>query len=287
MPTAKSSRLVTLVCHPATLCIASFFICLILALILFLPLDPFARQLEQLANDQKVHLSIGQPELFFPLGVGAKRLSIDLTPIPHPPIELKNIELQPLLLSLFGKNQGVSFSLNAYQGEISGTAYRDGNLQTTFAGLHLDESLAPRLPLTLTGVLTSGEFEGQLPFAGKNQSQLQLELNNLTVKGMKNLGSEGDLLPIGQLTCRAEAKGPIVQIVSLASNSPAFEIKGSGSLRLGRVPANTSLNLKLVFTPKPGLDPALKDLLKLMKKPQPDGSYQLSLRGALTNLRIN
>ena len=287
MNSSLPTRFGKLLRHPVFLCLASFFLCFILALFLFLPLEPFARQLEQLVKKQGVQLQIDGPRLLFPLGLGADELEISHPKVDHPPFQLLEVDLRPLWLSLLGSNPGFDFELKAYQGDISGTAYRDGTVQLDLHKLQIDEPLGSQLPLTLEGVLVKGEFDGTLPLAGKNKSRLLLELDELRLKGMQNVGSSDDFLPLGRLSFTAEAKGPLVQISNLSSTGPAFDLKGSGSLRLGRIAANSSLNLNLVLTPKSGLDPALNDLLSLLKKPQADGSYQLSLRGGLSNLRIN
>ncbi len=286
MKTDRRNRLVRTLLHPAFLCAASFLVCFLFALLLLFPLDPFARQLEQLVESEGVQLEIIDPQLLFPLGLGAAELNISHASIPYP-VQLQNVDLRPLWLSLFGNNPGVSFDLNTYEGDISGSAYRDGYLKLDFANLEFAESLAPHLPLTLEGNLPKGEFNGKLPLAGKNQGQLKIEMNDLLLKGMQQLGSASDLLAIGQLSLSAEAKGPVVTISRLEVKGPAFDLTGSGSLRVGRIPAQSSLNLTLELTPKDALDPMLKDLLSLMKKPQPDGRYKLSLRGPLSNLRIN
>ncbi len=273
--------------HPVLLCLVSFFLCFLLALVLFFPLNPFAKQLEQLANQQGVLLQIEDPQLLFPFGLGATQLEISHPMVQHPPFQLQEVDLRPLWLSLFGSNPGLNFRLKAFQGDISGSAYRDGKVKMTFHKLLIDEPLGSQLPLSLDGVLEKAEFNGTLPLTGKNQSRLQLEIDELRLKGMKIIGSSSDYLPLGRLSFTAEAKGSLVQISNLTSTGPAFDLKGSGNLRIGRVAANSRLNLNLVLTPKSALDPALKDLLSLLKKPQSDGSYHISLRGSLSNLRLN
>ena len=273
--------------RPFLLCLGSFVACFFLALLYFFPLQPFARLIEQQAAKQGYELRIIDPQLRFLLGVGAEELQIGHAQIPHPPLQFKAVGLRPLWLSLISENPGLSFEAKAYQGLINGTAYRNGRLQATADHLQISEPLGPELPLVLAGELLTGEFAGTLPLAGKNRSRLQLEMGALSLAGMQTFGSSNDLLPIGSLSCTLEATGPLLQISNLLTRGPAFDLTGSGSLRLGRSTASSSLNLKLVLTPKADLDPALKDLLSLLYKPQRDGSYQFNLRGALSNLRIN
>jgi type II secretion system protein N len=280
-------RFRALLSHPVFICLVSFSTCFFLALLLFLPLDPFARMIEQQAVKQGFELQINDPHLLFPLGVGAEELVVDHVQLLHPPFLLKIIDLRPLWLSLTSNNPGLVFEFKTYNGKISGSAYRDGNVFASAEKLQISESLSPQVPLVLSGELVKGEFSGKLPFAGKNRSRLQLEMGELRLAGMQSLGSSSDILPLGHLSGSIEANGPLLQISNLSVTGLAFDLKGSGSVRLGRTAARSSLNLKLELLPKGALDPALKDLLSLLKKPQSDGSYQLSLRGAMSNLRIN
>ncbi len=280
------SRVKQLLCQPVFLCLVSFICCSFIALLFFLPLEPFARQLEQQAERQGFELQVEQPRLLFPFGLGADRVQISHKQRQHPPFMLEHIDLRPLWLSLLGANPGLGFKLETWQGKIIGTAHRNGKVQATLSGLHFKERLDPKLALILAGTLKKGTFDGTLPLAGKNRSQLKLELSDLQLTGLQKFGSGSDLLSLGRLTCTVESKGSLIQINRLSSTGPAFDITANGSLRIGRTVAGSSLNLTLFLTPK-DLDPALRDLLTLIKKPQQDGSYQFRLRGSLSQVRIN
>lgn len=276
-----------LIRHPVFLCLTVFIGCFIIALLLFLPLDQLARQIEQQAKKQGYELQIDNPHLLFPLGLGAEQMELSHPRLAHPPVQLRAVSLQPLWLSLASNNPGLRFGFEAYLGKIDGSAYRDGRVEASFSQLQFQEPLGAQLPLGIEGTLVKGEFNGQLPLAGKNRSRLQLQLRDLRLTGMQTLGSSSDILQLGDLTCTAEANGPIIQISTLSNTGPGFDLTGSGNLRLGRTAATSRVNLKLLLTPKSAFDPTLKDMLSLLKKPQPNGSYQLNLSGALTNVRLN
>jgi len=125
-----------------------------------------------------------------------------------------------------------------------------------------------------------------LPFVGQNKGQVQMTLAEIQLTGMQKLGSSSDLLALGQARLSAEAVGPLIRITAVSVAGPSLSLQGSGSLRLGRTPASSSLNLGLTLTPGAGLDPMLKDLLSLMKKPQRDGSYRITISGNLAGLRM-
>ncbi len=271
---------------PLLLCFLSFGLCFFIAAVIFLPLAPFAHQLELRMAKQGIPLQIEQPQLLFPPGIGAQKLRITPRQRPQAPFLFENAALSPRWTSLVSSNQGARFEAHFLQGKISGSAYRNGQLSIHAEKLHLDEPLGPQLPLIFVATLEQGEFDGRLPLTGKNSSQLQLQLIDARLAGLKKLGNNSDTLMIGRLRFTAKAQGPLVQITQLSSSGPAFDLKGTGTLRIGRTAASSSLNLTLVLTPKE-LDPTLLDLLTLVKKPQADGNYRFNLRGSLLSPRIN
>lgn len=280
------SRTINFLRHPVVLCLVSFLLCLFLGLLIFFPLAPFARQLEQMAATQHLEVQIERPQVLFPFGVGAEQIDVAYPQLVHPPFQLKNVQLHPQWLSLFGGNPGLDVNLELMQGVLTGEAYRDGTARARLTNLQLDEKLGPQLPLIFKGLVEKANFDGVLPLAGKNQSRVQLTARDLRLEGLKKYGSANDNLPIGQLKLSANIKGPNLQVQTFTTSGPAFDLKGNGSIRIGNSPARSSLNLSLVLTPKTGLDPMLKDLLSLTKKPRPDGSYLFSLSGPLSKPRI-
>ncbi len=273
--------------YPPLLFAISFIVCFLLAIYLNLSLEPFARQLENLAEKKGLHLKVQNSQLQFPLGLGAERLDINHSIAPDRTFEIYDVDLRPLWLSLIGSNPGLRFDLVALQGHVSGTAHSNGEVLMELVKLKFDEPLGLKLPLSAEGVLEKGVFRGVLPLVKKNRVDLQLDLTELRVKGTQSLGSGSDQLQLGELSLTAESKGPRIRINNLSISGPEIDIKGNGSLLLGRSPTDTSMNINLVLTPKAGLDPGLKDMLGLIKKPMADGSFQINLRGTLTRPRIN
>lgn len=272
--------------HPLFLCLISFFCCFCLALLLFLPLEPFTQQLENLAQEQGLELHIEAPEKAFPLTITAKSIQINHPDFPHRPLQLGKLEIQPLWSSLISDNPGIHFTLEAYQGRIKGTVLRNGQVDVDLNGLTLNETLEPQYPLNLSGRIDNAKFSGMLPLQGNNRSQLQVEMSNLNLSGLQSFGSNNDLLPIGQLQCNAQITGQLVKVNALKISGSDLLLNGNGTLRLGNTPARSSLNLNLNITPQESLDPLLKEMLSLVKKPRNDGSYHLRIAGALTKIKL-
>lgn len=272
--------------HPLFQCLICFLCCFCLALLLFLPLEPFTQQLEELVRRQGLVLHIEAAERTLPLAITAKNIQISHPDFPHRSVQLEKLEIQPLWSSLTSDNPGIHFTLEAYQGLIQGTVMRNGQVDVDVNGLTLNETLEPQYPLNLSGRLDNAKFSGMLPLQGNNRSQLQIEMSNLNLSGLQNFGSANDLLQIGELQSSAQISGQLVKVNSLNISGSDLLLNGNGTLRLGTTPANSSLNLNLNVTPQASLDPLLKDMLNLVKKPRNDGSYHLRVAGALTKIKV-
>ena len=272
--------------HPLFLCSLSFACCFLLGLLLFLPLQPLTSQLEELARQQGLELRIEQPRIGFPFKLKSKEISIHNPLLPYPPIPLSDISLAPQWLSLLGDAPGFNYQLKLWQGEVTGAAFLDGRVEADLDQLQIDEQLSPQLPLNLTGQLTKGNFSGQLPLARGNNSQLSLSFSELQLSGLNRFGSRDDILPIGQLECSAELNGRRLSINRCQGAGPALAMQASGQINIGQTPAATRLNLTLTLTPQAGLDPLLKEMLSLIKKPLSDGRIEFKVIGSLANPRI-
>ncbi len=273
--------------HPLLLCSISFIICFILGLLLSFPLDPFVRQLEQQALQQGIKLELIAPRVTFPPGVAVDQVESSAPALPHPPLLLTDLTIKPLWSSLIGANPGIKYELDVWQGTVNGKAFRNGELTANLSGLNIDEPLGPQLPLRLSATLTSGSFDGILPLVGGNNSQLQVKFTDLKVSGLKALGSNNDLLPLGELICSASGKGPKFDIKTLQITGPAVDLNADGILHLGPTPSRSIINLNVTLSPKTGLDPWLRDMLSLLPTTvQGDGSYRFKLLGNLSAIRL-
>jgi len=111
-------------------------------------------------------------------------------------------------------------------------------------------------------------------------------MSTLDLSGLQNIGSTRDLLSIGQLQSSAQITGQLIKINNLNTSGSDLLLNGNGTLRLGSSPVNSRLNLNLNITPQTSLDPLLKDMLSMVKKPRNDGSYHLRIAGKLTKLQL-
>lgn len=272
--------------RPLLPCLLSFFCCYLLGLVLFFPVELIISKTAQQAEQQGLEVQIHAPEILFPPGLGIAQLTLQHPGFPHPPLELTEVELKPIWTSLFGLNPGIAYDLQVFSGTVQGNAFRNGAVEAKLGGLKINQQLGPQLPLQISGDLVDGEFYGNLPLQGKNPSKLSLTLDNLLISGMERIGSGNDQLQINSIYCEVRGSGSQFKITELTATGPALNLDATGTIRLGPSPQRSPVNLNLTITPQPALDPVLADLLSVLKKPQPDGSYQLRLFGTLANVRF-
>jgi type II secretion system protein N len=263
--------------------LCGFILAFVLGFTLFFPLDPVARQVEQLASERgNLTLNISNPGWAFPLGVSADQLTITAPALQGETLLLEQLRVTPFWSSLVSANPGLSISGELFSGTLEATARKQGELVLKLSGARLSgQKLSPQLSLLLSGVNGNFDFNGTLPLAGGNQSQADLTLEQIEVSGMSALGSGKDTLSAGNLQIKVDIKGSSATLKTLELSGGDLSLSGNGTLLLGSRPALSRLNLSLVLKPGPGLDPQLRDLLGLLAKPEPDGSIKVRLLGSL------
>ena len=263
--------------------LCGFILAFILGFTLFFPLDPIARQVEQLV-EKRAHLTleISQPGWGFPPGISADQLSLTGAALQGERLQLDQLSISPLWSSLLSTNPGVSITGNLFSGDLDAAVRKQGELDLKLSGARLEEQkLSPQLSILLSGTNGNLDFSGVLPIAGANQSQVELNLDQIVLTGMSALGSAKDNLSAGKLQVVVDIKGTTVSIKSLELSGGDLALSGSGTIILGSRPKLSRLNLSLLLKPGPQLDPQLRDLLGLLAKPERDGSIKFRLLGSL------
>jgi type II secretion system protein N len=263
--------------------LCGFILAFILGFTLFFPLEPIARQVEQMVEKRvNLTLEISQPGWGFPPGITADQLSLTGSALQGERIQLDQLRVSPLWSSLLSTNPGVSIAGNLFSGDLDATARKQGDVDLKLSGARLEaQKLSPQLSLLLSGANGNLDFTGVLPIARANQSQAELNLDQIVLTGMSALGSAKDSLSAGKLQLVVDIKGTTVSIKTLDLSGGDLALSGSGTIILGNRPSLSRLNLSLVIKPGPQLDPQLRDLLGLLAKPERDGSIKVRLLGSL------
>jgi len=261
----------------------AFLAALLAGFLLFLPVEPLARQLlRQVERESGLQLAAAPARLSFPPGIALDRLAITLPDPNLPPLVLEELRLQPLWSSLVSADPGVRVSAKLLGGELHGAFRKSGAGEADLAGVGLDDlPLSPQLSLRLSLREGSLHWQGELPPAADRQGELTLRAGSLQLSGLAALGAGRDLLQGGRLELAASSRGSSVQIETLNLSGGELEAAGNGTLQLGPTPASSRLGLRLTLKPTAGLDPNLRDLLGLLAQPARDGSINLRLSGSL------
>jgi len=266
-------------------CLAAGLAAGLISFYINLPVRPLADRAVQAAARQGLGLTIDRPALVFPFGLKADRVEVKVPDLPRPPIPLSRVSITPAWTSLFGANPGADLEAVLMGGRVQAGIRRQGDLSLNLRGVQLSEDLGPGLPLQVAATVDAGSFNGRLPLAGRNVSELDLSLNNASLVGLQHLGAKKDRLSLGSIRLKARGRGAVFKLSELKSTGGDITVSGTGSLTVGRTPATSRLALTLQFKPAESLDPGLRDLLKLVGKTGKDGSQRLRLSGPLTAIQ--
>lgn len=272
-----------LLAHPLVLCAGCFSSFFLVGLLLFFPLEPWARQLEQLAQDQEIELKIEDPRLRFPPALTLSRVRIGIRDFPSaPPLQLDSILIRPLWSSLVGDNPGITFFGRDSSGTINGRYFRNGELTLMVSNFGINAPLSRTIGLR--GLLSKGHFSGVIPLSAGETSLMEFQLRDLELSGFTTIGSRRDQLILSELSCQATATGPVVTLKELTAQGPDLALTAGGHLRLGPTVEKSFADLNVTIKPRADLDPFLLELLQLASPRGKDGDFNLRLKGALSTI---
>jgi len=235
----------------------------------------------ELARNLGVQSSLSPPQLQFPPGLACSQLDLTL-PAPYDrTLPLRQVRVAPLWLSLLGDAPGLRFRAELNGGTLNGTTRRDGQTTLVADQVVVRETLQPKGGPVIQGILQNSRFDGLLPLQAPGQRILALTLDRVRLSGLESYGLTDGSLELGRLLVQAVGEGKTLRLQQLSLQGGTVEGSGKGTVLLGATPAATRLNLTLELRPGPGLDPTLRDLLKLVGSDGPNGSRNLRLSGSL------
>jgi type II secretion system protein N len=196
------------------------------------------------------------------------------------PFDIDKFEVAPRWLSLLSLNPAVRFKLDMWDGQIQGRLHKNGSLTVIAKNLKLNVPLQQEDLLTLGGTLILAEVETQLPLDKESVSRVDVTLENGQLKAL------GQEIPFGTLVLKAAGQGDAFRVPTLVANGGDYAISGGGNVLI-RQPFNDSrLNLRIEIRPQAQADATLTELLRMLSSERKDGSYQLRIRGPLTQVQV-
>ena len=254
------------------------------SLYFFFPASALEERVEYEINGRTpVQADLIALSLGFPPSMRADKLILKIDqPQPYS-MTFDKASVKPLWHSLFGGNPGVAIHTDILGGEGGGTIRRNGDMEVSIAGVVFDAPLPSLTSLRLSGNLKNGVIVTTAPVKPTTESQLEINLENIRITGLKSVGIGNDALSLGAVSLRGSGKGNSFRIEQLESEGGDLKLSGGGTLLFGRTIESSRLNLNVVLSPTPPLDKDMAEMLSLFRQPGRDGSYRFRVTGAVAN----
>lgn len=225
-------------------------------------------------------VQIEQVGLYPLLTLDTRGIELGLTGLPHP-LPIEALSIAPQWSTLFSADPGVLVHGSLMNGTITAGLLRSGAINARATGLRFDLPIQKPLPFNVTGTLSEATFDGGTRLDAEAKTQLLLRLANVSVLGLELLKTDGRGLVLGEIALQAEGQGRAVKVKTLSAKGGDLEVKGNGTLLIGRTASSSRIKFTLHVRPSPTADAFIASLLELAGKPDPDGFYSLNLSGTL------
>ncbi len=250
--------------------------------------------------------------LFFPTKLLQQQLAVELTTKLNHPIELTGLSLQ-FPASMFiqkltsptelGNVKFTNINLSPVWSRLLSTAPAakisaeifGGNIEAQFDTKHrvklFATALHGALPVPQLPTLHMQATIAQLNASATAEpiiklEKLHLELSELLISGLKQMGFPIDRLDFGTVNLHLSQNQQRISIDQLISHGGDLIISGGGNVALQRNLRHSRINLKLTLAPRKGLDPSITTLLPMFAKQRQDGSYNVRITGTLAQPRL-
>lgn len=239
------------------------------------------RLLAEAEKRGRVKISTRHLALWPPHHIRGTDLTIQPTSGNWPPIRINSLEITPAWLSLLSINPKILCRVEAMNGELLAEFRRDGTISMTASDLTLDVPVQADSHLRLLGRLVQARGHGSLPLDRDTDSELALQLSNVSLSGMA--GRQQDIA-LGDISMHITGKGNTFVIDSLAADGGQFAVNGNGRLLLNQQHAPASrFTLQARIVPAANTDPLLVNLIELVARQTAAGYHELKLGGTLAN----
>jgi type II secretion system protein N len=216
----------------------------------------------------KLTMKEARPTLF-PVGIKMKGVGVEFQNMP--PISAESLSVGYGLTSIFRKQHLVTFSCDAYNGEVHGkvrvSKERSGDIsfeKLKVAGLDL-EAMGPILSVVVPGYTIKGKLDAKMNYSsdGRGNGDASFKAKDLSL-AKANLMFGMNNLDFDEISMKADIKNNKIQIDQCDINGKELKGKIEGSVFI-RTPFKDS-TLRLTGTLKPE-----KDFVERLKSVSPMG----------------
>lgn len=256
----------------------------VMGLWLFFPAHPVQLRLEQELSQQfQRPVTVGPVEWELPLTLAIE--SLDASVMPRLTLQLEQIKARPVWQSLLQGRLAVALQGQTLGGTIDAEIDTARHLQLQAENLYWDRTI-PHLPNIRVNT-TIEHFSGSGFTDPINQlEQLQLQLANFTVSGIKEFGAPIDQFNLGRVEVQLSQNEREITINQFSAMDGDLNLDGHGTVMLQRNFIRSRIDLTLTITPSETLDATVVSLIPLIAKQQGNGSYLIRIGGTLEMPRI-
>lgn len=257
-----------------------FFLC---GIVLLFPTEVLQQRLESELTTRLNHpVILSGLSLQIPVGVSIDELT---SPSELGPIKFTDISITPSWSSLLSTTPAAQIAAQFFAGTIEAKIDTTQHIDLTATAIRWDGQI-PQLPaLNIQTTIAHLNIEGS---GAENfqLEQLQLELSELYINGLKKLSIPIDHLELGTIKLKLSQKQQNIHLHQLTSSGGDIIISGGGHITQNSNFMRSRIDLEFTLTPRPDLDPAITSMLPLFAKEQQDGNYTVRLSGTLAQPRL-
>lgn len=216
------------------------------------------------------------------LTLAGKQMTISLSGQPETLFQIDTFHVGPSWIKLLTGDPGFKGEINSSTGELSFSWQQSGPLAVTGTTLPFDIPLATIPATRFSGNLNTGEVTTTAPLQNETRSQIDINLDQVVVKGLEALTGNTAGLRLGELSLKVNGQGTSFSIEQLELSGGDLVVSGTGTLMLAVAnPQNSRINLNLSIRADKQANPTLAGLLELVGTPQANGSRKLRMTGTL------
>ena len=248
---------------------------------LFFPAEALKQRITQeLLTRTGTEAQIRQVSLYPLLRLDTEQVKIDLPQLPRP-LEIEQLSLSPLWSTLLSSNPGVQLQAELMSGTLTGEILQSGLISAMATGLRFDLPLQKPMAMNITGTLNQANLEAATRLDPETKTVISLQLSDLRISGLDIFKADSPGIAFGEATLEVDGQGRSMKIKTLSARGDDLDIKGDGTLLIGRTSATSRIKLELQVRPGSKADPAIASLLELAGKQGPEGFYSLKVSGTL------
>ncbi len=248
---------------------------------LFFPAEALKQRITQeLLTRTGTEVQLRQVSLYPLLSLDADQVRIDLPQLPRP-LEIEQLSLSPLWSTLLSSNPGVQLQAELMSGTLTGEILKSGLIRAMATGLRFDLPLQKPMAMNITGTLNQANLEAATRLDPETKTAISLLLSDVRISGLDIFKADSPGISFGETTLEVDGQGRAMKIKTLSARGGDLDIKGDGTLLIGRTSATSRIKLELQVRPGPNADPAIASLLELAGKQGPEGFYSLKVSGTL------